>query len=106
MKKSYVTVLREIEALQKEAEVLREKEVHEVIGRIREAIDTYKLSAADLGFRDPVGPEPDWPRSRTASTRVPRYRDKHGNVWSGRGPRPKWIKEALKAGASLESFRS
>ncbi|MDP9993836.1 H-NS family nucleoid-associated regulatory protein [Variovorax boronicumulans] len=29
------------------------------------------------------------------------YRDQAGNTWSGRGPRPKWLKEALEAGQTL-----
>lgn len=34
-----------------------------------------------------------------------RYRDQNGNTWSGRGPRPQWLKEALDAGRSINEFR-
>jgi DNA-binding protein H-NS len=32
------------------------------------------------------------------------YRDQAGNTWSGRGPRPRWLKEALEAGQTLEQL--
>jgi DNA-binding protein H-NS len=38
---------------------------------------------------------------RAASTQ---YADDKGNSWAGRGPRPKWLREALESGATLESF--
>lgn len=34
------------------------------------------------------------------------YRDDSGNQWSGFGPKPRWLKDALTAGASLEQFAS
>jgi DNA-binding protein H-NS len=33
-----------------------------------------------------------------------KYRDKAGNTWAGRGARPVWLREKLKAGAKLEDF--
>jgi DNA-binding protein H-NS len=33
-----------------------------------------------------------------------KYRDKEGNTWAGRGARPVWLRETLKAGAKLEDF--
>ena len=42
---------------------------------------------------------------RSAGTvTAPRFSDGNGNVWSGRGPRPKWLKDAMAAGKSLEEF--
>jgi DNA-binding protein H-NS len=32
------------------------------------------------------------------------YRDEAGNSWSGFGPRPRWLKEALEAGRTLEQL--
>lgn len=43
--------------------------------------------------------------TRSAGTvATPRFGDGNGNVWSGRGPRPKWLKDAMAAGKSLEEF--
>jgi DNA-binding protein H-NS len=33
-----------------------------------------------------------------------KYRDKSGNTWAGRGAKPVWLREKLKAGAKLEHF--
>ena len=33
-----------------------------------------------------------------------KYRDNSGNTWVGRGARPVWLREKLKAGAKLEDF--
>lgn len=35
-----------------------------------------------------------------------KYRDATtGNTWTGRGPRPRWLREALEVGAVLEDFK-
>jgi DNA-binding protein H-NS len=34
----------------------------------------------------------------------PKYADGAGNTWIGRGPRPKWLKEAIGAGRALDEF--
>lgn len=36
---------------------------------------------------------------------VARFSDGAGNAWSGRGPRPGWLKEAIAQGKSAEDFR-
>ncbi len=33
------------------------------------------------------------------------YKDGAGNTWSGMGPRPRWLKEAVASGRSEESLR-
>ncbi|MGJ7531369.1 H-NS family nucleoid-associated regulatory protein [Variovorax sp. GB1P17] len=39
-------------------------------------------------------------KKRSATT----YRDEAGNTWSGFGPRPRWLREALEAGQTLEQL--
>jgi DNA-binding protein H-NS len=34
----------------------------------------------------------------------PKYRDRSGNTWAGRGAMPVWLREKIKAGAKLEDF--
>lgn len=46
-------------------------------------------------------------RRKTASKRKTppvRFRDEAGNTWSGRGPMPKWIKEAIASGKQKQDF--
>lgn len=35
-----------------------------------------------------------------------KYRDNAGNAWSGRGPRPRWLKDALATGKTLDDLRA
>ena len=50
MKKTYAQVVKQIETLQQEADKLRRQEVEGVVARIREAVQHYGLTAADLGL--------------------------------------------------------
>jgi DNA-binding protein H-NS len=34
----------------------------------------------------------------------PKYRDRAGNTWAGRGARPRWLVAAIKEGRKLEDF--
>ena len=117
MAKSYEQLQKQIAELQAEAEQVRKKEVDEVIGRIREAIDHYGLTAADLGFRT-SGPKADQaptpgrkkpgrkPGAKAAKPATAAlYRDEAGRTWGGRGKRPKWLHEALASGRTLEDFK-
>jgi DNA-binding protein H-NS len=44
--------------------------------------------------------EPAKKRARAAA-----YRDAAGNEWGGRGPHPRWLRDALAAGKTLDEFR-
>lgn len=114
MSKTYNQLMEEIEALKREAQAVRQQEVNGVIARIKEAIAVYGLTAADLGLAGVRRGRPprDGGASATKSARSPsagassrpKYRDEHGNTWSGRGPRPKWFKDALAGGRRAEDF--
>lgn len=113
MKNSFSQLQKQIEALQVQAEAARRRELSEVIKRIKEAVAAYGLTAADLGLgaatRSTVAN-----KARPGSTKairksksksaIVKFRDEAGNTWVGRGPRPLWLRDALKAGKSLEGF--
>jgi DNA-binding protein H-NS len=43
--------------------------------------------------------------SKLAGRKVaPKYRDKSGNTWSGRGAQPRWMTAAVKGGAKRDDF--
>jgi len=118
MTKSYIQVLKQIESLKLEAEKLRRTEVDGVVRRIREAIEHYGLTAADLGLgakgaaaapkaaRKKPGRKPGRPSkaAKAPSKVAPKYRDENGNTWAGRGKRPIWLRDALAGGRKLEDF--
>lgn len=112
--RSFVDLQAEIATLQKKALEMREREVADVVDRIRQAITTYGLTAADLGLQPARGRRPATkpaapgkPMRKTTSkpTRIaPKYRDEAGNTWTGRGLKPRWLTAALKAGRRIEEF--
>ena len=109
-KKTFIEVQKQIEQLQKEAELLRKQEAHEVLARIKEAIAVYGFTAAELGFEGGAGKRSARPvkspkrglkaSGKAATTAAAKFR----NIWSGRGPRPAWFKAALEAGKAPEDF--
>lgn len=112
MAKNYEQVIKRIDALKAEAEKLRRKELGDVIARIREAVDHYGLTAADLGLAAPArraaAPVAAPARKRTSQRKgtkvAPKYRDEAGRTWTGRGLKPVWLREALAAGKTLQDF--
>jgi DNA-binding protein H-NS len=112
MTKSYVQIQKQIETLQREADKLKRKEIDDVIGKIKEAISVYQLTADDLGFEAKGGAKRGaaaGKRGRPAgagrkSATTVKFRDESGNTWGGRGPRPQWLRDALGAGKTLQDF--
>lgn len=115
MEKTYAQIMEQIETLRREADAKREQEVRDVVARIKEAIAVYQLTPADLGFgsgNGTAGKRRGRPPGRKTAKRAAAkkaakpaaYADKSGNTWSGRGPRPRWLKEALAGGKTLEEF--
>jgi|GEM_PF-866731 DNA-binding protein H-NS len=116
MAQTYIELMAEIERLQTQAAKLKDREKSDVVARIKKAIEVYGLTAKDLGL-DKSGRAASGKRTATRKTKAgkrgtrkpkaaaaPKFRDAAGNSWSGRGPRPGWLRNALASGATLESF--
>jgi DNA-binding protein H-NS len=105
MTKSYSQIQKKIDALKAKADSLRLKEAGGVIARIKEAIAHYGLTMTDV-FGDKSSSRGRGASRRTegAARRDAKYADGKGNVWGGRGPRPKWLRDALGRGKRLEDF--
>ncbi|MFY9479833.1 MAG: H-NS histone family protein [Aquabacterium sp.] len=114
MAQTYIELMAEIERLQSQAAKLKDREKSEVVARIKKAIEVYGLTAKDLGLDKPgraaTGKSTTTPKAGKRGARkakaaaTPKFRDAAGNNWSGRGPRPGWLRTALASGATLESF--
>jgi len=75
-----------------QAEQVKSEERQKTIDTVRVMIQTYDITARDLGLDKSVkaktGPKP-------GNKVVPKYRDPaSGATWSGRGKTPKWINGA------------
>lgn len=96
-----------IEKLSAKAAAVLAKEKRGVINRIKVAIEAYDISPRELfnsPFENPFrvnGAPKSTPFPTTAEAK---YSDGKGHTWSGRGPRPQWLRENLDAGRTLEDF--
>ncbi|MBA4177339.1 MAG: endonuclease [Leptothrix sp. (in: Bacteria)] len=112
MTKTYAQIVKQIEVLKQDAEKVRRKEIEGVVGRIRDAIEVYGLTAADLGLapKSATGGKaaPAKKRGRKAKTAKPaavvKFRNEAGGTWGGRGKRPQWLRDALAGGKTLADF--
>ena len=112
MAQTYTQIQRQIDALQKQADKLKQKEVGGVVDRIKEAISHYGLTPDQLFGASGAGARKATSSSAKAAGKSGRangassaaYADGAGNTWGGRGPRPRWLRDALAAGKSLEEF--
>jgi len=97
-KQTYAQIRKQIAALDEQANAVRNEERAGVVGRIKEAIKVYSLTAQDL-----FGNSKTSKAGKVDGVRA-KYSDGTGNEWGGRGPRPQWLREALEAGRKLEDF--
>lgn len=122
MTQSYTQLVKQIEDLKLEAERARRKEMDGVIGRIRDAIAVYSLTAEDLGLNGAgasrgkasqavVQPATVVKRRRRRGNgaahkpaREVKFSNGSGGTWGGRGKRPQWLRDALNQGRSLADF--
>ncbi|MDT3678898.1 MAG: H-NS histone family protein [Burkholderiaceae bacterium] len=117
MTKSLAQIESQIAKLERQREALKAREVAGVVARIREAIDHYGLTAKDLGF---AGANSSRGKTKSAPSKTVtgasrrkrnrptvgaiRYRDEHGNAWTGHGKRPNWFKDAIASGKKPEDL--
>lgn len=117
MADTYTDIVKQIEELKVKAEALRKAEVADVITKIREAIAVYGFTADDLFSNSPrkrakrgsakakkSSAVSNGKRTSSSKASGKHYADGNGNTWSGRGPRPRWLRDALAAGHDLTEF--
>lgn len=98
---TYLELKQKAEKMLAEAEQMRQKETDDVIAGIKEQMKAYGLTAQDLGF----GGGASRRKITVKPARVVKYRGPNGETWSGgRGRKPLWVTEALKAGKKIEDF--
>jgi DNA-binding protein H-NS len=98
MAQTYAQLQTRIHELQQQAEMLRTQEMQGVIDRIKVAIAHYGLTPEHLFGAAAKR------AARNSKAGAAKYGDGQGNVWSGKGKRPNWLREAIASGRSLEDF--
>ena len=85
----------------------------ESLANLRKQVDELLLKRradieAQLGTLAALSGERGTRRGRGSSlkgkTVPPKYRDRAGNTWAGRGAKPRWLVAAIKEGKKLEDF--
>jgi DNA-binding protein H-NS len=117
MASTFQALTREIEALKKKAESARKQEAAELVALIKSGIELYGLTAQDLGLAAGAEPAkkakeakkaatPSKVKSAAPASAAPaaKYTDGAGHSWSGRGPRPGWVKAAIDGGQTLDDL--
>lgn len=108
----YTELQSQIAALQKRADAILFAERQAAIKTINELVASFAILRSEIGFAgaSTAGNHPQTnatrkPHPSAGRSVPPRFRDAQGNSWSGRGMQPKWLREALAAGATLDSLR-
>ena len=112
MAKTYAQIQEQIAALQQKADAARQKEIAGVVKRINVAIRHYKIKPVDLDFTSSTKKSTTTKGSLSVKSPpkgmsrkvAPKYRDEHGNTWAARGSQPRWLRESIANGRTLESF--
>ncbi|AKJ27059.1 H-NS family nucleoid-associated regulatory protein [Caldimonas brevitalea] len=104
MPKTYAQLRNEMEALQRRMEAARKKEGAGALKEVRQLVALYGFTAEDLFGNESKRGAPRKTSSKAQKQDAPKYQDVNGNSWSGRGPRPAWLRAALENGELLESF--
>lgn len=107
-KKTYTQLKEAIVALEREAENTRLAELSDVVARIKSAITAYGITNADLfggsSTKAVRGAKKVGSGKSKSASPTAKYADGKGGEWVGRGPRPRWLRDALAAGRSLKDF--
>ncbi len=98
MAKSFDQLMRQKAMLDKQI-AQHERKKQTIAAQIKKQIRLHGLTQEDL-----FGSGAASPIAKSSSSDEPKFRNESGQSWSGRGPRPLWLRKALEAGATLDQF--
>lgn len=92
-----------------EAQAIEQKQVarNAILVQIKATIIEHNFTIAELGLKFDKHNKPFKTENRhpSAGKKIEiKYKDDFGNVWTGRGVKPRWLNDAINNGASLEQF--
>ena len=98
---TYTELMAQAQALMTQAEQARKTELSAAIADIKATMKQYGITLADLGGA------PGVKRAVKSKSKAPaKYPGPNGELWGGgAGRKPEWVRAALAAGQSIESFR-
>lgn len=97
---SYLELKQQAEDLLKQAEELRKQEIAAIIADMKKQIAEYGITAKDLGLSSSVAVKKGVGKSNLEA----RYKGPNGELWSGLGRQPQWLKDAIQQGKTKDEF--
>lgn len=109
-----IEIQAQIEALKKQAQVVRDKEFDGTVADIRAKMTAFGITVKDLQavekkgkrkIKDPVTTKPKPAKGTKSRTKVAaKYKGPNGEAWSGRGLTPKWLASLISQGRNKDEF--
>ena len=96
---SYAELMAQAKALMDQAEQSKRAERAEALAAIKAKMAELGITIIDLG-----GASRGRPAAKVTVKAEAKYRGPEGQLWSGKGRRPDWMKAALAAGKSFDDF--
>lgn len=97
---SYLELKQQAENLLKQAEELRKQKIVAIIADMKKQIAEYGITAKDLGLSTSAVVKKNAGKSKLEA----RYKGPNGELWSGMGRQPQWLKDAIQQGKTKEDF--
>lgn len=96
---SYVDLMKQIADLQAQADAMAREEKIAAVLRVKDIMREYGVTLSDLGGMAQA-------RSGRKGVAVPpKYRHPaSGALWSGRGQKPRWLREEMAKGRTADDF--
>ena len=92
------TLIAQRDDLQRQIDTIEAEQRAALLARARDALAALGVAAADL--------MPARVSRKTPRAVAVKYRDHHGNTWTGRGKQPVWLRDVIASGAAaLADFK-
>ncbi|GFE65560.1 H-NS histone family protein [Litoreibacter roseus] len=98
---------QELQQHEADLQLIKQELRHEALmATKRDVMQLIKESGFELEELGLAPEKSERKRTRAKADSAPKFRhpENPALTWSGRGPRPKWLKEALEAGKSIDDF--
>lgn len=107
MRSEYSSLQKQIERLQKKADIVRARDLKRVVDSITSEMAKYGITIEDLERAQTTTGRKTRKvaAAKTKSSVAPKYRQPEtGDTWTGRGKPPRWLTAAEAAGTARDSF--